>query len=78
MGKEFEQAVVIDGPGGQVEVATAQQAYDVLSDPAWPDRGPAHEEAVETALKVLDGHRSTVDAYDTFLRAAKEAGNLVE
>lgn len=78
MAKEFEQAVMIDSSGGPVEVTTAQEAYDVLSDPAWPDRGPAHEEAVETALKVLDGHRSTVDAYDTFLRAAKEAGNLVE
>ncbi|MEX0407527.1 DUF982 domain-containing protein [Aquibium sp. LZ166] len=78
MAREFSDTVKITAPSGTIEVASAQEAYEVLSDPDWPKRGPAHGEAVETALKVMDGHRSTVDAYDTFVRAAKEAGNLVE
>ena len=78
MAKEFAQSVAVDGPAGRIDVGSAQQAYDMLSDPSWPERGPAHEEAVETALKVLDGHRSTVDSHDTFVRAAKEAGILAK
>ncbi|MGO4842821.1 DUF982 domain-containing protein, partial [Rhizobiaceae sp. 2RAB30] len=35
--------------------------------------GPRHRDAVDTCLKVLDGHRSTIDARNAFIEAAREA-----
>jgi hypothetical protein len=78
MAIEFETAVQIDGPDGPVTVTTAKEAFDLLSDPAWPERDLLQQEAVETALKVIDGHRSAVDARDALIRAAESAGNLLE
>ncbi|WP_235679157.1 DUF982 domain-containing protein [Aquibium microcysteis] len=57
---------------------SAQQAFEVLSRPDWPVRGIEHAQAVDAALKVVDGHRSAVDARDALVRAAREAGTLVE
>lgn len=78
MAIEFERAVRVAGPSGPVSVRTAQEALDVLSSTEWPVRGIAHEQAIDVALKVVDGHRSAVDARDALLRAAIEAGNLAE
>lgn len=78
MAIEFASPVTIAGPDGTVRVEDAKQAFDLLSAPAWPDRGREHEEAVETALKVIDGHRSAVDARDALVRAAQKADNLIE
>ncbi len=62
-----------------IEIATAEQAALVLADVRWPgERGPAHREAHETCLKVMDGHRSVEDARAALLRAAEEAGLRAE
>ena len=61
----------------ETAVATAREALLLLSSVDWPgERGPLHEDAVETALKVLDGHRSAVDGLDRFVEAARQAGIL--
>jgi hypothetical protein len=43
----------------------------------WPGRrGEAHALALEACLKVLDGHRSVVDARHAFVEAAVSADVL--
>ncbi|MGO4834796.1 DUF982 domain-containing protein [Rhizobiaceae sp. 2RAB30] len=55
-------------------VRSAKEAAELLADIQWPGkRGPRHRDAVDTCLKVLDGHRSTVDARNAFIEAAREA-----
>ena len=78
MSIEFDRPVQLSGPDGPVSIGTAKEAFDVLSDPNWPDRGIDHQQAIDVALKVIDGHRSAVDARDALVRAAREAGNLAE
>ena len=58
-------------------VETTAQARDLLSSVDWPLRGVRHEDAINACLKVLDGHRSTIDAQLAFEAAAREAGLLV-
>ncbi len=57
------------------ELATVRDALDALTTD-WPEdtRGPRHGEAVDACLKVLDGHRSAVDAEMALQAAAEEAG----
>jgi len=74
----FDRPVEITGPEGTVCVATAKEAFDQLSNTDWPMPGIEHAQAVDAALKVIDGHRSAVDARDAFVRAAREAGNLAQ
>ncbi len=74
----FDRPVTVAGPEGVVSVATAKDAFAILSDTHWPRRGIEHEQAIDAALKVMDGHRSAVDARDALVRAAREAGILVE
>jgi len=77
--KDIFPSVRIELPGkASVDVSNTRQALDLLSDPDWPDRGTTHREAVETLLKVEDGHRSAVDARDALVRAAQDAGALAE
>ena len=78
MAIEFDTPVAIAGPGGVVSVGTAAAAFDLLSDTSWPVRGLEHDQAIDAALKVMDGHRSAVDARDALVRAAREAGVLIE
>jgi hypothetical protein len=59
----------------QQRISTTVEARDLLASPDWP-RGPAHEAAYATCLKVLDGNRSTVDARDRFVEAARAASLL--
>lgn len=56
-------------------VATVRQAYDLLTM-QWPDdaRGDRHGDAVGICLKVLDGHRSAIDAEEALKDAVAEAG----
>lgn len=57
-------------------VADAHQALDCLMY-CWPaNRGPRHRDALDACLKVIDGHRSTVDAEKAFTEAAREADIL--
>jgi hypothetical protein len=77
--KGFQQPVVIslDQGGEPIAVRNTRQATDLLLT-QWPARrGPRHRDAVDACLKVLDGHRSTVDARNAFIEAAEEAGILV-
>lgn len=74
----FEPPVRLTGPDGPVTIRTAQEAFEMLSGTDWPERGIEHEQAIDAALKVVDGHRSAVDARDALVRAAREAGNLAE
>ena len=75
---KFEHPVTIGINGKETVVSDAAHARDVLIE-RWPgERGPRHRDALETCLKVIDGHRSTVDAELRFREAAREAGILAE
>lgn len=77
--KPFEKTVLIRTPSGMVEVKGARQASEMLADVAWPGpRDDRHADALETCLKVLDGHRSTEDAYLRLVEAAEAAGILAD
>ena len=56
-------------------VATVREAYDFLTT-HWPEdaRDQRYDDATGACLKVLDGHRSAVDAADALRAAAEEAG----
>ncbi len=77
MPKPFEKPVVLDLPVGSAIVATADDAHAVLSSIDWPVRGPRHRDAVETCLKVADGHRVASEARAALIAAASEAGIAV-
>ena len=73
--KRFETPVDVRIDGTSRQVATVQEAIDLLSETGWPgERGPRHRDAMETCMKVLEGHRSTIDARMRFFEAAREAG----
>lgn len=75
--KPFEAPVTVEIEAAARAVGSVGEAYTMLSGTGWPGkRGPRHRDAVETCLKVFDGHRSTVDARDRFVEAAREAGIL--
>jgi hypothetical protein len=78
MGEEkvFDRPVVIAGPSGTVRISSVRAAVEFLSNVDCPVQGETREQALDAALKVLDGHRSTVDARDRLIEAAKEAGVL--
>lgn len=65
--------------GSNLSVATVREAHDLLTT-RWPEgaRRPRHRDAVDTCLKVLDGHRSAVDAEMALREAVKEAGVPLE
>ncbi|MEO9337225.1 DUF982 domain-containing protein [Mesorhizobium sp. SB112] len=73
--KPFDNPVKVElGPIGSHRMvkSTKEAAECLLTD--WPlNRGPRHGEALDACLKVLDGHRSTSDARDAFIEAAKES-----
>lgn len=76
--KPFQRPVMISFDPGekQISVRNTRQAAELLQT-QWPaHRGPRHRDAVDACLKVLDGHRSTVDACNAFIEAAEEAGVL--
>lgn len=74
----FASAVTLDIGKEPVAVTDARQASEVLMSVDWPgERTATHAEAVETCLKVLDGHRSAEDARSALVAAAQDAGILV-
>lgn len=77
--KGFQEPVMISiDQGGPIAVRDTRHATDLLLT-QWPARrGPRHRDAVDACLKVLDGHRSTVDARNAFIEAAEEAGILAD
>jgi hypothetical protein len=74
----FEDPVNVRFGGEPRTVASAGDAAQLLLDVDWPERGPAHRDASETCIKVMEGTRATADARTAFVRAAHEAGILVE
>ncbi len=73
--KPFAEPVEISLDGETREIADTVAARDLLMSTDWPGpRDAAHDAALDACLKVLDGHRSVVDARDAFLAAAGQAG----
>ena len=76
--KPFRTPATVDLGHGPVAVPSTLQASRLLMSVEWPGRRDAsHAEAVETCLKVLDGHRSTEEARTVFTAAAAKAGVLI-
>ncbi|MBE7185816.1 MAG: DUF982 domain-containing protein [Methylobacterium mesophilicum] len=76
--KPFSKPVTVEIDGESRQVAGAREASELLSSTDWPEAGPMHRDALGTCMKVLDGHRSTVEAEEAFVAAAREAGLLRE
>ncbi|MCV0396791.1 MAG: DUF982 domain-containing protein [Rhizobiaceae bacterium] len=76
--KPFHLPVKVRLDIASTDVWSAEQAARMLADVAWPARGKRHETALDACLKALDGHRSTVDARNAFVEAAREADVLLE
>ena len=58
----------------RTRVSNVGDALRLLTE-SWPQqRGPRHRDAVETCLKVIDGHRSSLEARRALIEAAGEAG----
>jgi hypothetical protein len=66
-------------PFGQIRSITdTHEALDCLMY-CWPaERGPRHRDALDACLKVIEGHRSVIDAEKAFAAAAREADILEE
>ncbi|BCH21963.1 hypothetical protein MesoLjLc_15870 [Mesorhizobium sp. L-8-10] len=78
--KPFEEPVLVrlEPLGPALPIHSTKKAVELLTDARWPsERGPRHRDAVDACLKVLDGHRSTLDARNALLEAAREAEILV-
>lgn len=76
--KPFDKPVTLElGRIGRYRhIHNTREAADCLMT-VWPlNRGARHRDAVETCLKVLDGHRSTADARRALIEAAKESDVL--
>jgi hypothetical protein len=59
---------------GRTSISDVGGALRLLTE-EWPQqRGPRHRDAVETCLKVIDGHRSSTEARRALIEAAGEAG----
>jgi hypothetical protein len=58
-------------------VKSIEQARALLLHPAWPRRGPWHEDALHTTLEVFDGRRTLADAELSFSDAARESSILL-
>ena len=73
--KPLPQPLLLADAGDGRSLETVQDVLDALTL-AWPEdaRGPRHRDAVETCLKVIDGHRSASDAESALFLAAEEAG----
>lgn len=73
--KHFATPVVLMIDGLDIIVERVAQAAALLADVRWPGlRDDLHTEALETCLKVLEGHRSTEDARARLVDAALAAG----
>lgn len=76
--KPFDRPVTLElgRIGAYRRIDNTREAVECLMT-VWPqNRGARHRDAVETCLKVLDGHRSTEDARCALIEAAIESGVL--
>ena len=77
--KPFDKPVTIElGHVGKYRrIHTTREAAECLMTD-WPlNRGLRHKDALDTCLKVLEGHRSTSDAREALIAAARESEVLV-
>ncbi len=77
--KPFDRPVTLelDQVGKYRRIRTTKEAAECLMT-VWPlNRGDRHRDAVETCLKVLEGYRSTADAREALVAAARESEVLV-
>jgi hypothetical protein len=77
-GKPFDTPVTLELGciGSYRQISSTREAAECLMT-VWPfNRGARHRDAVETCLKVLDGHRSTEDARRALVEAARESDVL--
>lgn len=76
--KPLPQAVTLVFGDQTRRVVSVQEAYELLITD-WPEqaRGDRHRDATDACLKVLDGHRSAIDAEQALRDAAREAGMAV-
>ena len=63
--------------GSLHRVRSVAQARELLLHPAWPRRGPWHEDALYTTIEVYEGQRPLADAELSFSDAARESSILV-
>jgi hypothetical protein len=73
--KPFDRPVTLElgRIGAYRRIRNTREAAECLMT-VWPlNRGPRHRDAVDTCLKVLDGHRSTSDARAALIAAAEES-----
>ena len=61
-----------------LEIGSVEQAANFLMADWSGERDERHRDALDACLKVLDGHRSTVDAEKAVREAALLAGILVQ
>jgi hypothetical protein len=76
--KPFDKPVTLElGRVGHFRrIDNTREAVECLMT-VWPlNRGARHRDAVETCLKVLDGHRATEDARRALIDAARESAVL--
>ncbi len=64
--------------GSLHHVKSVAQARELLLHPAWPRRGPWHEDALYTTIEVYAGQRPLADAELSFSDAARESSILVK
>jgi hypothetical protein len=77
--KLFHRPIIVSYGAGvnMLEIASADQAADLLMSADWPgERDEWHRDAVDACLKVIEGYRSTEDAEKAFRQAAAKAGIL--
>lgn len=77
--KPFDKPVLLElgRIGSYRHIDSTREAVECLTT-VWPlNRGPRHRDAVETCLKVQEGHRSTADARQALIEAARESDVLV-
>ncbi|MDH4985211.1 DUF982 domain-containing protein [Aminobacter anthyllidis] len=77
--KPFARPVLVElgRPGNYRRIMSVGDAAACLAT-SWPlNRGPRHRHAVQTCLRVLEGHHSSEDARRAFVAAAMESEVLV-
>jgi len=78
MHKPFQHPILIQsGPAPSVRtIDSVEQAADFLMSEWSGERDSWHRDALDACLKVMDGHRSTIDAENAFHEFADKAGIL--
>ena len=71
--KPLPQPLAVRVGNRATRLVTVEDAMLALSSVDWPVRGPRHRDALETGLKIMDGHRSVDEAVGVIRAAEDEA-----